>query len=61
MRRAGFTLLELSISIAVLLIVMGGAFTVAFRAQIGFGLEAKHFTLEQAGRRILERLSEEIR
>jgi hypothetical protein len=61
LRRSGFTLLETVFSAFLMTIVVGGALTLVFRSQIFVADEVQHYDLDQAGRHILLRLSDELR
>jgi hypothetical protein len=60
-RSPGFTLLETNNSAGLLTVVMGGILTVAFRSEIFVTDEMRRYNLEQTGRRVVQRLLDELR
>jgi prepilin-type N-terminal cleavage/methylation domain-containing protein len=59
--RAGFTLVEVTVSLAILSLIAGGAFVVLVESQRLFTEQMRLYTLELAGRRVLNRLGDELR
>ena len=60
-RARGFSLLETLISTLVVTIVMGSVLTVIFRSQIFAAEEMQGYKVEQTGRRVAYRISEELK
>ncbi len=59
--RSGFTLLEAVIGLAIFTIVVGVAVSVALTSGRSFESQMQQYSIEQAGRRALDRLSSEFR
>lgn len=57
----GFSLVEMTVSMAVLGLLMGGAFTMLFRSQVTFELQQSSIDLRQQARVGLDTLSTELR
>ena len=60
-RRQGFTLLEVTIVLAVLGVIFGGAMTVVLRSTISFDEQIRELAIDQFGWRTMDRLAEELR
>ena len=58
---AGFTILEIAVTMAVLSLVVAGSMTLVLRIQLSYQEELQQYALDQTGRRTLDRLGEEIR
>lgn len=59
-RRAGLTLLELTVAFAVLILLTGGALILAARSQTHISDEVSRLALDDAASRVLERISREL-
>jgi type II secretory pathway pseudopilin PulG len=60
-RRSGFTLIELVIVTGIMLAVLGGVVTIINQSQKLFSDQVSRFTIDEAGRHMMDRLSEQLR
>jgi Tfp pilus assembly protein FimT len=60
-REGGLTIVELTVALAVLVLLFGGAMSVFFKAQIGFTEQVQQLALDQMGRKVMDRLAFEVR
>ena len=61
LRRSGFTLIELVIVTGIMLAVMGGVITIVHQSEKLFSDQVSRFTIDEAGRHLMDRLSEQLR
>ena len=54
------TLLEIAVASAILAVVIGGAFFVFLKIQVGMANEAERLTVQQTGWRVIERIASEL-
>lgn len=59
-RTSGFSLLEMVLSMAFLLVIIGGGYTVFMVANIGFSNQINHSALNNSGSNLQQRLRDEI-
>lgn len=59
-RREGFTLLELVISMALVVVILGGALNLVLKSTLALEQEAREFTLDQTGWRAIDRIAEDL-
>jgi hypothetical protein len=59
-RRSGFTLIELVFVTGLMLVLMGGIITIIHQSQRLFADQVSRYTLDEAGRHLMDRLSEEL-
>jgi prepilin-type N-terminal cleavage/methylation domain-containing protein len=60
-RERGFSLLEVLVVSSVMTLVLGGAFTVILRSERLVGDEILRYSLDETGRRVIDRLCDELR
>ncbi|MBI3273407.1 MAG: prepilin-type N-terminal cleavage/methylation domain-containing protein [Planctomycetes bacterium] len=60
-RPTGFTLLELVVALAILLVLLGAAIQVTLQGQAGYETDTLALTLEGDGRRVIDQIAHEVR
>jgi len=60
-RRGGFTLFELMIATATMLIVLGGVVTIIHQSGKLFSDQVHRFSIDEAGRHLIDRVAEQLR